>query len=357
MSSKITIDGTPTVEKMSSKVTIDGFPIVTKMNEQFDAYVKVGVNDDKKSSGESFTKVLEKLYEPLNLFYEKKASNLTDAEDDSVKDFLNNSDLNDKETDVTKCLVLNIINRFTLLNTTFNLISNESSDLYNYVLSSNDFRIQLITRGAAVKIIDNKYVSYSLKKYIFPTKESSFSIDDQLDMNDCVTLGPVTDTSVAEEWGSKWIFTWPGCGFVLPKKYKIFTLFNTEILFPNFNIIPKQGNADEKDVISLHEKNWGVNVMQSDRLVSSSIAGGELKDVELLHKSFANTMEENDGKKLPPFFNIGLFMDAKFFDDKYDRILELPLSTPLQDILLKIADDSDGKGNNVKTPIIFSTCT
>ncbi|GEM_PF-5659455 len=297
---------------------IDGFPMIVKLNEQLN--IKFKANDES----ERFTGTLENLYRHLN------------EEEHKPHNFLNEDET--KQENTSRFMVLNVVNRFHVLNSVLSLFHD---DLFKAFLTNNNFRILLITRGGVVKVINGELICYPYKKYSFPITEEDY--ENEIDTEKPLNLGKATD-SIAREGHT--ILNWPGCSIVLPAKYKVFTIVNPEINYPFFYI----KNLEQNKMISLFETNWGVTILQSEEeLVSVGENGAEPKPHKALQSSFTNSSKEHD----TDFFSLSVILDNQLLKEEDSRlILELPLGTPRQDILMKISDDE-----GTEAPIFFTFCS
>ncbi len=294
---------------------INGIPMVAKMNEQLNIHFS-------QQGKEKFTDTLEELYEPL-------------SNPETSNKFLSAAELSKEDT--PKCLVINIFNRFQLLNT---LLSLFQKDLFKAFLSDNKFRIQLITKGVRVKVVNNELISYSYKKYIFPHEE--MNVEPEIDEEDVLCIGKVSDNTE----NGQTVFEWPGCSLVLPRNYNIFTVPNPEITFPSFII----NNREKKKMVGLYETNWGVNILQSENaMVSVSVDGEEPVKEMALQKSYSNALKKEESD----FFSITVFLSKNVLsEDGNEFTIELPLNTPRQDILMKITDEEQEE-----TPMLWTMTT
>jgi hypothetical protein len=297
---------------------IDGFPMIAKLNEQ------LNLTFNKDSKEKEFTESLEYIYKSLN------DSNY------NPNHFLNQEEIKKQHT--SKYMVLNVVNRFNILNT---LLSLFPDDLFKAFLTNNNLRKQLITRGAVVKVENGELISYPYKRYSFPTNESNK--ENGIDEAKKISLGKATDSEAQE---GNCILDWPGCSVVLPEKYNVFTIVNPEINHPFFYV----KNTEKNKMISLFETNWGVTILQSDEeLVSVGENGEDPKPHKALQSSFTNSSKDNN----TDFFSLSVILDNQLLEEKESKlILELPLSTPRQDILMKISDE---KGT--EAPIFFTFCS
>lgn len=297
---------------------INGFPMIVKLNEQLDLKFR------KNGEHEPFTGTLERLYRHLN------------KDDHKPENFLNSEETNEKHT--SKYMVLNVINRFHVLNSILSLFHD---DLFKAFLTNNNFRKQLITRGAVVKVENGELISYPYKRYSFPTSERNK--ENGVDEAKKISLGKSTDNEAQE---GNCILDWPGCSVVLPEKYNVFTIVNPEINHPFFYV----KNTEKNKMISLFETNWGVTILQSDEeLVSVGENGEKPKPHKALQSSFTNSSANHDSD----FFSLSVVLDNKLLNEEGSRlILELPLGTPRQDILMKISDEE-----GTEAPIFFTFCS
>lgn len=301
---------------------INGLKIIrslnAQLNEQYDKEYGTGL-----FKGKNFTDSLQLIYKPVNEGGER------------MKEFLNQEIMDQEQT--SKYMILNVYNRFFMLGTLLSIVDERIYDLF---LGSNDFRTKLITNGGVVKVKNGRLSYFSYERFFFPT-DPEFDADIDFELNDD---GIETDiVADKENKEGEIVFDWPGCSVVLPKDFKVQTILNPKISFPSFYINQiEEGKQDFKSV-SIFETNRGVDILQSEPdLVMTK------ESVQELEMSFLNPIK-SDGYS---YKSIDLILAKRLFEKGYNLILEVPFSTPRQDILTKIS--REGKD---EAPIFFTFCT
>jgi hypothetical protein len=112
-------------------------------------------------------------------------------------------------------------------------------------------------------------------------------------------------------------------------------------------------NEDGSQSVSLFETDWGTNVMQNHpEFIAKVKIQEEIRDdinVNAVQKSYSNGLDEAN----LDFFSLSIFLKDSFYGkNTHDKIiLEIPLITPRQDILMRVVDEKE----ELK-PIFFSCC-